>query len=135
MGRWSKLGISSFDLGFAVEQNEQWFVDQYNARAGAGITADEWFNHHHTATEINARAAEGKIDSVDAGTESTTTLSIPVDTDVEVLCITTFSPVSSSKLTPQGAMNGTKRVWTYFCGQKTWQTPLLSVSALKGVLI
>lgn len=44
-----ELGMSSFDAGFAVEENEQWFTEQYGAGAGAGITADEWFTHYHTA--------------------------------------------------------------------------------------
>jgi hypothetical protein len=44
-----ELGMSSFDAGFAIEENEQWFIDQYDAGAGAGITADEWFNHYHAA--------------------------------------------------------------------------------------
>lgn len=44
-----ELGMSSFDAAFAIEENEQWFVDQYDLGAGTGITADEWFNHHHAA--------------------------------------------------------------------------------------
>ncbi|MCS3469951.1 hypothetical protein M2401_003691 [Pseudomonas sp. JUb42] len=44
-----ELSMPSFDAGFALEENEQWFAEQYEAGAGAGITADEWFNHHHTA--------------------------------------------------------------------------------------
>lgn len=44
-----ELGMSSFDAAFAVEENKQWFVDQYEAGAGTGITADEWFNHHYAA--------------------------------------------------------------------------------------
>lgn len=44
-----ELGMSSFDAAFAVDENEQWFFDQYEAGAGTGITADEWFNHHHAA--------------------------------------------------------------------------------------
>lgn len=44
-----ELGMSSSEAAFAVEENEQWFADQFEAGAGTGITADEWFNHHHNA--------------------------------------------------------------------------------------
>ncbi|MDN4500128.1 hypothetical protein QYE73_22835 [Pseudomonas mosselii] len=44
-----ELGMSSSEAAFAVEENEQWFADQFEAGAGTGITADEWFNHHHDA--------------------------------------------------------------------------------------
>ncbi|WP_449124756.1 hypothetical protein [Pseudomonas viridiflava] len=39
--------MSSSEAFFAVDENEQWFLDQYEHAAGAGITADEWFNEHH----------------------------------------------------------------------------------------
>lgn len=42
-----ELGMSSSEAFFAVEENEQWFRDQYEQAAGAGVTADEWFNEHH----------------------------------------------------------------------------------------
>ncbi len=45
--RMTDLGMSSSEAFFAVDENEQWFLDQYEHAAGAGITADEWFNEHH----------------------------------------------------------------------------------------
>lgn len=41
------LGLSSVDAAFAIDENEGWFLEQYQAGAGAGITADEWVTHHH----------------------------------------------------------------------------------------
>ena len=42
-----ELGMSSSEAFFAIDENEQWFVEQHEVGAAAGITADEWFNHHH----------------------------------------------------------------------------------------
>lgn len=44
-----ELGMTISEATFAVDENEQWFIDQYEAGAGTGITADEWFIHHHNA--------------------------------------------------------------------------------------
>lgn len=40
-------GMTSNEVWSAVEENEQWFREQYDQGAGTGITADEWFNLHH----------------------------------------------------------------------------------------
>lgn len=42
-----ELGMSTSEAFFAIDENEQWFSDQYEQAAGAGVTADEWFNEHH----------------------------------------------------------------------------------------
>lgn len=42
-----ELGMASSEAVFAVDENDQWFHDQYELGAGTGITADEWFNLHH----------------------------------------------------------------------------------------
>jgi hypothetical protein len=44
-----ELGMTSSEASFAVEENQAWFEEQFEAGAGTGITADEWFNHHHNA--------------------------------------------------------------------------------------
>jgi hypothetical protein len=32
-----------------VEENHEWFFDQFELGAGREFTADEWLNLHHTA--------------------------------------------------------------------------------------
>lgn len=41
-----ELGMSSTEAFFAVDENHRWFVEQHEAGASSGITADEWFNQH-----------------------------------------------------------------------------------------
>ena len=35
-----ELGMSSSEAFFAIDENEQWFVEQHEVGAAAGITAD-----------------------------------------------------------------------------------------------
>lgn len=53
--RWAKeverelveLGLFHLDAAFTLEENREWFEEQYVAGAGSGVTANEWFTHHH----------------------------------------------------------------------------------------
>jgi hypothetical protein len=41
-----RLGMFVFDARSTLDENEEWFEDQFDAGAFAEITAQEWINHH-----------------------------------------------------------------------------------------
>lgn len=42
-----ELGLSSLDAVNALDDNSEWFEEQFESGAFSGITANEWFTHYH----------------------------------------------------------------------------------------
>ncbi len=40
-----RLGVSAFEVKHEVDDNEAWFKREFEAGAGAEITASEWFTN------------------------------------------------------------------------------------------